>query len=188
MQHAAIKNDMPLITPTPPIGEEDRVAGVLGAIQEHIGFVPDGLRLYSFSPPLLEAFVGNISYFRSDETLPPVLLTMIRYLVSWQNECNFCIDMNEGFLANMGVDLDAVRAARTNPDVAPLEDNEKPLLKLALKAVNTPQDVNQADIDAVRAQGWSERNIFDAVVQAASNRAFNIVLKTFNVEQQGVFA
>ncbi len=188
MSHAAIKNDTPLVIPTPPAGEEDRVAGVLSAIEEHVGFVPDGLRLYSFSPPLLESFVGYISYFSSGERLSPTLLTMVRYLVSWQNECSFCIDMNEGFLVNMGVDIDAVRAARTNPDAAPVADKEKPLLKLALKAVNTPEDVNQTDLQAVHAQGWSDRDIFDAVVQAANNRAFNTVLKTFNVEQQGMFA
>lgn len=188
MQTQARLNDKPLIIPQIPAGEEGRVEAVFGAVKQHIGFIPDGLRLYSFSPPLLESFIGNVSYFNSGERLTPSLMAMIRYLVSWEAKCHFCIDMNEGFLTNMGLELAAIRAARNNPDAAPIAAKEKPLLMLALKSVNDPESVNDKDIQAAKAQGWSERDIFDVVAQAASNRAFNYVLRTFNVESQGAFA
>ena len=73
-------------------------------------------------------------------------------------------------------------------EAAPIEEKERPLLRLALKAVNAPEDVGEADLAVARAQGWSDRDIFDAVVQAANNRAFNFVLRTFKVEHQGAFA
>jgi len=188
MQTQVRLNDKPLIIPQAPAGEEGRVDAVFGAIKQHIGFIPDGLRLYSFSPPLLESFVGNVSYFNSGERLAPSLMAMIRYLVSWESKCHFCIDMNEGFLTNMGLDLDAIRAARSNPEAAPIPAKEKPLLMLALKSVSDPASVNEADIQAAKAQGWTDRDIFDVVAQAASNRAFSYVLRTFNVESQGAFA
>jgi alkylhydroperoxidase family enzyme len=178
----------PLLNPQPPHGEEARVEAVFDAIQKHIGFVPDALRLYSFSPPLLESAVGNISYFNSGERIPPSLMAMIRYLVSWEAKCNFCIDLNEGFLSNMGMSLDAVRAARSHPESAPIPAKEMPLLLLALKSVNDPDRVSEKDIQAARAQGWSDRDIFDGVAQAASMRALNFVLRTFKVEAQGAFA
>lgn len=188
MQNFAVSNAQPLLNPCPPVGEEDRVAAVFGAIEQKLGFVPDGLRLYSFSPPLLEHFIGNIGYFNSGERLSPALMAMIRYLVSWNSKCQFCIDMNEGFLANMGVDLDQVRAARANPEAAPVQEKERPLLRIALQSVLDPDRVSAADVAAARAQGWSERDIFDVVAQAASNRAFSQVLRTFKVEHQGAFA
>ena len=179
----------PLISPHIPAGDEERVAAIFTAIQERVGFVPDGLRLYSLSPPLLETFVGNVAYFNGGGTgLPPELTAMIRYLVSWQSGCSFCVDMNEGFLVNMGKDLDSIRSSRNNPEVAPLADKDKALLKLALKAINSPEFVSKDDLDQVRRLGWQERDLFDAVAQAASNRAFNIVLRTFKVEHQGAFA
>lgn len=181
-------NDKPLIIPQVPMGDEARVDAVFGAVKQHIGFVPDGLRLYSFSPALLENFVGNISYFNSGERLTPSLMAMIRYLVSWESKCHFCIDMNEGFLTNMGLDLASIRAARDNPSAAPLPAKEMPLLMIALKSVNDPESVNERDIQAAKAQGWTDRDIFDVVAQAASNRAFSYVLRTFNVESQGAFA
>lgn len=188
MQTQAHQQVKPLIYPQIPAGEEVRVEAVFSAVKQRLGFIPDALRLYSLSPVLLETFVGNISYFNSGERLAPSLMAMIRYLVSWESKCHFCIDMNEGVLTNMGLSLDSIRAARNNPDAAPIPAKEKPLLSIALKSVNDPESVSAKDIQAAKAQGWSDRDIFDVVAQAASNRALNSVLRTFNVESQGAFA
>ena len=188
MQTQTRNSDKPLINPQIPAGDENRVATIFDSVKQHMGFVPDGLKLYSVSPPLLETFIGNISYFNSGERLTPTLMAMIRYLVSAEAKCQFCVDMNEGFLTNMGLDLDVIRAARHAPETAPVTDKEKLLLKIALKSVSTPESVDAHDIKAAKEQGWTERDIFDVVAQAASNRAFNYVLRSFKVESQGVFA
>lgn len=188
MQTQAKSRQLPLVTPRIPAGQEGRVESVLEAVQKHLGFVPDGIRLFSFSPPLLENFVGMISYFNSGERLSPALMTMIRYLVSNNAQCLFCIDMNEGFLTHMGFDIDTLRAARKDPDLAPLPANEKVLLKLALQSVTHPEEIGTKDIEKAKDAGWSERDIFDVVAQAASNRALNYILRTFKVESQGAFA
>jgi len=188
MQNQVKQIDKPLIVPQAPAGEEGRVEAVFNAVKQHMGFIPDALRLYSLSPALLESFVGDISYFNSGERLPPSLMAMIRYLVSWDSKCHFCIDMNEGFLTSMGLNLDAIRAARSNHDAAPVPAKEKPLLMIALKSVNAPEKVNATDIESAKAHGWSDRDIFEVVAQATSNRALSYVLRTFNVESQGAFA
>jgi alkylhydroperoxidase family enzyme len=178
-----------LLQPQPPVGEEARVDNILQAVQNQLGLVPDGLRLYGISPPLLETFVNNVSYFiGGGSQLRQELLATIRYLVSWHGSCNFCVDLNEGLLVQMGYDLDTIRAMRTNPEQAPLEEKEKSLLKIALMAVSEPENINQEMINSAKQQGWTDRNIFDVVVQAANNRAFNMVLRSFKIEQQGVFA
>jgi len=177
----------PLLQPTPPAGDEQRVATVFAGEESHLGFVPDALKLYSISPDLLESFVGGVGYFIGQQRLSQELLAMIRYLTSERAGCRFCIDLNEGFLANLGVELDQARAAREDLEQAPLPARELPLLRLALKAVTRPEEVGPADLEAARNEGWSDRDIFDSVLAAASNRALNLVLKSFKVEQQGVF-
>jgi len=190
MPTLATKNIVhPLITPQVTEADRAHVDEVFANIQEHMGFIPDGLRLYSTSPPLLDAFMANIGYFSmGGTTLPQTLTTMIRYLVSWDANCTFCIDLNEGFLVSMGLELDAIRATRANPDNAPFSQKDKTLLKLALKSIDNPDNVNEAQLDIARKQGWSDREIFDAVVQAANNRAFNYVLRTFKIQHQGGYA
>lgn len=179
----------PLLYPAPPAADEKMVQEIFRGIEEFVGFVPDGLRLYGISPPLLENYVRNIVYFnQGGTTLPRPLCVMIRYLVSWNAGCSFCIDLNEAFLTSMNYSLDEIRAARNNPDLAPLEKNERALLKLAVRSVDEPDRISEADIEQVRHYGWTDREIFDAVAQAASNRSFNSVLRTFKVEHQGAFA
>ena len=86
------------------------------------------------------------------------------------------------------MDLDDIRASRDNPDAAAMSEKDKTLLKLAIKSVESPADVNEMDMEAARKQGWSDRAIFDAVVQAAYNRAFNYILHTFKIQHQGAFS
>ena len=183
-----MNDDKALLNPTPPAGEEPRVNAVFEMAEQMIGHVPAGMRLYGVSPPLLELFGGTVGYFRNGTALSPLLTTMIRYLGSEQAGCRFCIDMNEGILDSMGVDLGATRAAREDIEQAPVTERELPLLKLAMHAVSTPDDDAALLVEQARAAGWGERELFDAVLQATSNRAFNLVLKTFNVETQDAFA
>lgn len=177
----------PLLQPTVPGADQSMVDEIFAGVEAHIGFVPDGMKLYSISPPVLQTFVQGVGYFLGHESLRQELLAMIRYLGSSDAGCEFCISLNEGFLDNMGVDLDSARAARSNPDAAPVTDQEKVLLKLALKGITMPDAVTAQDIANARTAGWSDRQIFDAIALAANNRAFNLVLKTFNVEAQGVY-
>lgn len=177
----------PLLIPSTPAGQEETVSTVFAQIREELGFVPDAIRLYSISPPLMEAFLGYVMYFRGHERLSQVLTAMIRYLVSERARCQFCIDLNEGFLTRLGVDLDAVRAARVDLDQAPVDERERVLLRIAVTAMERPDDIGESDMRAARDAGWTDRDIFDAVAQAASNRSLNLILRTFKVEQQGSF-
>ncbi len=177
-----------LINPIIPTEDTDKVNAIFKGIEAHLGFVPDGLRLYSISPPLLEAFVGSVGYFMAHPRLSQELLAMIRYLVSSDAKCSFCIDFNAGFLLNMGKTQEQLSEAQNNSDHAPLPENEKVLLSIALAAIHDPEGVSKADIDLALEHGFSERDVFDAVVIAANNKAFTHVLRTFKIEQQGTFA
>lgn len=177
-----------LINPQVPAEDINKVNAIFNSIEEHMGFVPDGLRLYGVSPPLLESFVGGVGYFMAHQTLSQELLAMIRYLVSSDAGCSFCIDFNEGILMNQGKTVEQLQAAKENSDAAPLSDKEKVLLKIAMAAIHNPEGVGQNDLQKARDHGFSERDVFDVVTIAANNKAFTHVLRTFKVDHQGSFA
>ena len=177
-----------LITPVVANDDKERVEAVFNMVKEHMGFVPDGLRLYSISPPLLESFIGNVGYFMQHERLSQPLLAMIRYLVSSGEGCQFCIDFNKAILMNLGLSEEQILAAKNNPDHSPLTDQEKVLLNIALAAIHSPENINADDIQKAKGSGSSERDIFDIVAIAANNKAFTHVLRTFKIEHQGTFA
>lgn len=181
-------SDSVLINPTTPSDDEKRVGAIFAAVEKSLGFVPDGLKLYAISPPLLESFVGAIGYFRAHERLSQELLAFIRYVTSSRNRCNFCIDFNEGILLQLGKTVEAIHATGDDPGNAPLEVAEKALLQFALDSQEQPEKIDRSRIDALRSLGWEERDMFDAVYVAANNRAFTSLLKTFNVDHQGALA
>ncbi len=177
-----------LITPTLNSEEQAKVDAMFAMAEEHMGFVPDGLKLYSVSPPLLEAFLGNVGYFMAHPSFRQEFLATVRYLVASKSKCTFCIDFNEAILSNLGADIEAVHAARDNPDMAPLTDKEKALLKHVLATLDDPMHQTKEALDALKQTGWTEREVFEALLVGSNNRSFSTMLKAFNVESQGAFA
>ena len=51
---------------------------------------------------------------------------------------------------------------------APLEDKERTMLVFVAKALRDPKSVSQADIDALRATGWTDSDTFDALAHGAN--------------------
>lgn len=177
-----------LITPNLNSDEQTKVNAMFAMAEEHLGYVPDGLKLYSVSPPLLEAFLGNVGYFMAHPVFRQEFLATVRYLVASKSECQFCIDFNEGILVNLGADIDAVHQARSNPDAAPLTEPEKALLKHVLATLDDPMSQTAEKLERIKAKGWSEREVFEAILIGSNNRSFSTMLKAFNVEGQGAFA
>lgn len=177
----------PLLQPSVPVEEEESINTIFNQIEERFGFVPDGVRLYGTSPVLLESLLTGASYFLQHSGINQTLLALIRYLTSDNIGCSFCISFNEGILLQLGLDIETIRSISDDPAKAPLEEREKALLAFALKAVTEPESVNRADVDHLRTLGWTEQEIFEVVVMAANTRAFNLVLKTFKVREQGAF-
>ncbi len=177
-----------LIKPEVPEADRARVERILNGVEMRLGFVPAGLRLYAISPPVLEQFVNIVGYFMEHPRLGMKLMVFVRYLVSSAAKCQFCIDLNASILLEMGVTPEQLAAARTDADNAPLENADKILLKIALAAIDAPDDISQSDIDLARENGFSDRDVFDAVIIAANNKAFTHVLRTFKVEDQSALA
>lgn len=177
----------PLLSPVAPAGSEDQVQAIFAQVEAAFGVVPAPIKLYALSPVLLQNFVNTVGYFHHQSTLSAKLLAMIRYLVSDKATCHFCIDFNEAILSNLGADLEQVRAAKSDVTLAPLSDAEKILLNLAVKAVENPEEVTAEDLEAARAAGFSDQEIFEAVVQGSNNRALNLLLKAFKVETLDAF-
>ncbi len=181
-QHDAL----PFIDPTPPPGAADKVKELLAPFDAAFGRAPDALRMLAVSPSVLENYIHNIGYFIHHPRLSPALTGMIRYLASAAGGCTYCVNLNEQILLGNGVSLEAIRAAKSEPQEAPLPAKEKALLALVYKAVTTPHAVTADDVERARAHQWSDGDIFDALYHGHSARAFGNLLDSLNLQQEGV--
>lgn len=160
------------------------VAKVYKQLNAALGRVPNAFRLLSPSPALLQQQFDFIGYYVRHPRLSPPLLACIRMLVSQGTSCRYCIDLNAGVLINhLGWSQEQVAAAQADPAAANLPEAEKALLLFVLKAVREPLSVDAADLDALRALGWSDADILDAANHGARMVAADLLLNAFQVER-----
>ncbi|NTV94515.1 MAG: hypothetical protein HGA75_03760 [Thiobacillus sp.] len=176
---------MSLLQTVSPDAATGEVAEAYAWLSRAWGRVPNAFTLMSPSPFLLKQQVEYIGRFASHASLTPPLLACIRMLVSCQTRCDYCIDVNAGLLINMmGWTPEQVAAAQADPAAANLPERERALLAFVLKVTREPLAVAAADLDALRALGWSDAEILEAANYGARMVAADLLLNAFKVEPE----
>lgn len=139
------------------------------------GPVPAPLLLLSASPGMFERQVGYMKYFMGHKALSFPLLTAIRFISSDECGHEFCTDFNRQILMRAGMSNEEIDAMKADPSSAPLEDNERAMLAFVAKAMKTPKAVSQADVDKLRAEGWTDSDILDGLAHGANMLASAVV-------------
>lgn len=174
---------MTIVQTVSPEQANDKVAQIYAQIEQRFGRIPNGFQLYSASPDLLEQLFQQNAYYMQHPTLSFALLAMIRMLISEQNDCAYCIGFNQAMLIELGgFSAEQMAATLNDPVAAPLNEKDKAMLLFVLKGTKDAKSIDQADIDALRALGWNDRDIVDALYHGARNTAVDIMFDAFKVE------
>jgi alkylhydroperoxidase family enzyme len=155
-----------------------QLANIYAAFPREIG-LPKPLELVSASPPMLEKQIAAIAYYRSHKRLSPPLLAAIRYLAAEKSGHPFCIDFNAGLLLRMGLTAKDLAGLKADPKNSNLDEDETAMLAFVAKALSTPESVTSQDIEALRAQGFDDTDIYDAMAHGAQIMAGAVLYKTF---------
>lgn len=172
---------MALLKTVRPEEAQGPIAEAYSNFQKSVGDVPKPIQLMSASPGMFEEHVRTIHYFNNHSTLSFPLLTTIRFLVAPECGFGFCVGFNRELLKRMGMEESEIEATRSNPENAPLEENEKAMLVFVLKAVKSPESVTQEDVDALRDLGWTDSDIYDATFHGARMVAMSIMFNAFKM-------
>ncbi|MEW5733206.1 MAG: hypothetical protein AB1921_00030 [Thermodesulfobacteriota bacterium] len=174
---------MALIATVPPEKAEGKVKKAYDIFLKMGPAVPAPFQMLSASPDLLEAQAEIVRYFMGHKTLSFMLLAHIRLLTAVRTGYEFCTNFNAGLLTMMGgVPEEKLDEVIKDPTKADLPENEKAMLLFVLKAVAEPDSVTEADINKLRGLGWAERDMFDALVQAANMVTAGILFRTFKMD------
>ncbi len=135
---------------------------------EKIGFVPNVLRAYAFDNAKLEAFVA----FYNDLMLAPSGLSklereMIAVVVSSQNRCYYCLTAHGAAVRQLSGDPVLGEMMVMNYRAAELSQRHRAMLDFAVKMTDAPWTIEEADRDALRRAGFSDRDIWDIAAVAA---------------------
>ena len=160
------------------------VKEIFDEIHSIFGAVPNGIKLWSASPKALKEQWAFIKYRMSKDQEDQKLHTIIRYLVSGEGNCSYCIGFNGGMLINIyGLTQEQLIAMNDNPASAPLEEKNKALLVFAMKSVKDAASVTAEDIASLKNLGITETEMFDIAHAASHMLVVNTLFKTFKVQQ-----
>ena len=167
---------------------EERADGLLKEgyerVRRALGRVIPFYRAYSVSPRLLHAHLDFYAAVGAPGALSKLRKELIATAVSADNGCRHCTQLHGGFLSTLTTDEALVRALMTEPATAPLDGADRVLIAYALKLTRTPREVCQSDVEALRAAGLSEEEIFEAAFVTAYFNYTNRVAEGLGVEPE----
>ncbi len=129
--------------------------------------------------PLLQFIEGVMT---GESALTKAEREMIATHVSKLNGCGFCLGAHKWTLAAMDIDPGMIEAVEAGPGAVGVDQGLRPLLGFATKLTRSPEDVGAADIEALRAAGWSDQSIEDAVNVIALFNYVNRVVDALGIE------
>ncbi|MEM7024338.1 MAG: peroxidase-related enzyme [Pseudomonadota bacterium] len=129
--------------------------------------------------PLLQfieaVMVGPSSFSNADRE-------MIATHVSKLNGCDFCLGAHRWTLAALDIDLHKIDAIEAGPDAEAIDERLRPILRFATKLTKSPEWVGQRDIDTLRAAGWSDQTIEDAINVISLFNYVNRLVDAFGIK------
>jgi uncharacterized peroxidase-related enzyme len=147
---------------------DEEVDGLWAKPLEKLGFVPNVLRVYAIRPrhlKLWNEFYDDL--MRGESGLTKAQREMIAVVVSSINRCHYCIVSHSAALRKLTGDPLLVEQLASNYAYARVEAKERAMLDFAVKLTQSSSACTEADVDTLRAAGWTDEDVMDIAEVAA---------------------
>jgi uncharacterized peroxidase-related enzyme len=135
---------------------------------EKLGFVPNVLRAYAFDDAKLSAFIAMADdLMLANSGLTKLEREMVAVVVSSINHCHYCLAAHGAAVRQRGADPVLGELMVHNYRAADLPAKQVAMLDFAAKLTEHPDKMVEADRQALRDAGWTDRDIFDIAAVAA---------------------
>ncbi|MFF3066391.1 carboxymuconolactone decarboxylase family protein [Oerskovia sp. NPDC057915] len=159
---------VPLIDPRSTTGT---VTTQLDEVRAAFGTVPTMFRAVANSPAALQSMWGAFGALGGG-TLGPAIGEQIAVAVADRNSCEYCLAAHTALGRRAGVTREALAAAQSGTSDDP---RTAALLGFVLQLVESRGQVDAEDLEAVRAQGWTDEQIVETIAHVALNLFTNYV-------------
>lgn len=153
----------------PPLeGLSEKTEAYFDKCREKLGLVPNVLLAYAFDENKLNAFTAMYNdLMLADSGLTKLEREMIAVAVSSVNHCFYCLAAHGATVRQLSGDPELGELMVMNYRAARLDPRQKAMLDFAVKLTETPARIEEADRQALRDAGFSERDIWDIAAVAA---------------------
>jgi uncharacterized peroxidase-related enzyme len=130
--------------------------------KEKLGLVPNVLLAYAFDEKKLRAFTDMYNDLMLGESgLTKLEREMIAVVVSSVNHCYYCLTAHGAAVRQLSGDPALGEMMVMNYRAANLSPKQKAMLDFAVKLTEAPAKIEEADRAALRAAGFTDRDIWD---------------------------
>ncbi|MBL8473991.1 MAG: peroxidase-related enzyme [Rhodocyclaceae bacterium] len=165
----------------------DDIRARIVAVQEKSGFIPNVFLALAHRPDEFRAFFAyHDALMDKPGNLSKAEREMIVVATSAANQCQYCVIAHGAILrvrAKNPLIADQVAVNYRKADITP---RQKAMLDFAMKVALSAHEISDADLDTLKAQGFSEDDIWDisaiAAFFALSNRLANVSSMRPNAE------
>jgi uncharacterized peroxidase-related enzyme len=152
---------------------------LLEAVKKQLGVVPNLFRVVANSPAALEGYLG-LNGALSKGQLDARTRERIALAVGELNGCDYCLSAHTYLGKNMAKLEDAELAA--NREGGSQDAKADAALRFATKVVRERGHVSDADVQAVKAAGYSDGQVMEIVLHVALNTLTNYVNEVAKTE------
>lgn len=150
---------------------------------ENLGVIPRPLEMMSASPAIFEQQLQRIHYYTNHPTLSFALLSHIRYLVAHNLDYSFCMDFNKLILKKQGLEDADIQKIEADPSKSLLEEKESAMLSFVVGAVKDPRGDRTENIKRLKAMGWKDQDLVDALAHGVNMIDHSIMMQVFQMDQ-----
>jgi uncharacterized peroxidase-related enzyme len=146
---------------SPPLRE------LYGKIDHDFGFLPHYFKSLGTMPDVIDAQLRLSPAILNDGALSHTVKEQIGVAVSGINSSMYCVSIHMELLRRFGVEKPLARKLATDYENAPVEANIKALFRFSDKLTRTPMDIQQSDIETLKAAGWDDAAVRETVLTVA---------------------
>jgi len=152
--------------------------------QAAYGYVPNYAGVFSHRPEVMERWGRLLAAIK--RPMSPRRFELVTVAASLALRNSYCALAHGGKLAGI-LDADTVRAIAEGAADGVLSEEELAIVSFARKVATDASQVAAEDVDALKAHGLGDDEIFDIVAAAAARAFFTKVLDGLGVEPDACF-
>lgn len=146
----------------------DATKAYFAKCEEKLGLVPNVLKAYAFDEKKLRAFTDTYNdLMLGDSGLSKLEREMIAVAVSSINHCYYCLTAHGAAVRQLSGDPALGEMMVMNFRAAALTEKQRAMLDFAVKLTEQPAKIVEADREALRKAGFTDRDIWDIASTAA---------------------
>jgi uncharacterized peroxidase-related enzyme len=174
---------MSFIQTIPPELAEDEVKAMYQRQEAHFGFLPNYARVFCHRPEVMKCWAALIATIR--RPMEPRRYELVTLAAARALGNTYCSLAHAKVLAGL-LGMEATQAMVTG-EAGPLSEAERGMMAFAAKVACRAPEVGADDIEALRAHGLADDEIFDIVAVVAGRAFFTRLLDGLGAEPDAAF-